>query len=574
MQQKKEAEDTVKQHNTTQNKQNDSGIQAKGLNGKPLRPIVAKQSGLPPIQAKSWSGAPLTPIQSQHSVVQRQVNQNASEGHGVTSAEANLQISDKKSRTVPPNTVVTILATEGGRYQVRVQIRGREVEGWLPQAAVNKTPDKLDDINTDTKHEVAIPTTNGVSVYPNYESPETPANLNIHAPGIPKALLPVFENQVKSMAGSRGVFSESNRSLNLKIDFSDLADNVRLSEAEANKYQGKTFVFRFTRFNNGNTQDVVLVEELGALQSQAPLSSSNKEELERKFNQYNFKFHEPTSQQLTNYSELAREVTSSDGALNERIQELYPNAFQALTDANKEQILRSVGRIPDSALRNITGVVFRRRELTIKDGEIYKLGGAYYSPDEHTITICEPQTSSDQVFGDKNSSSFANAQQKTITHELGHAVDHAPRLAADAEKDGSYATYRQLSEDYQALYTEYKAMSSGAERNQKAKELNEFKHNKLDPAKQAYQEKKTNYSNTSTLSGTRSELNNNTWRTVEDTTDFDNAVARDGNKITLYANESDQEGFAEAFALYITEPETLRTLSPNVYAYMLENFPQ
>jgi hypothetical protein len=66
----------------------------------------------------------------------------------------------------------------------------------------------------------------------------------------------------------------------------------------------------------------------------------------------------------------------------------------------------------------------------------------------------------------------------------------------------------------------------------------------------------------------------NTSRRTEDVTDFDNAVARDGNKITLYANESDQEGFAEAFALYITEPETLRTLSPNVYAYMLENFPQ
>lgn len=574
MQQKKEAEDTVKQHNTIQNKQNDSGIRAKGPNGKPLQPIVAKQSGLPPIQAKGLNGAPLTPIQSQHNVVQRQVNQEASEGHGVTSAEANLQISDKRSRPVPPNSVVTILATEEGRYRVRAQIRGREVEGWLPQAAVNKTPDKLDEINTDTKHEVAIPTTNGVSVYPDYESPETPANLNIHAPGIPKALLPVFENQVKSMAGSRGVLSESNRSLNLKIDFSDLADNLRLSEAEASKYQGKTFVFRFTRFNNGNTQDVVLVEELGAMQSQESLSGSNKEELERKFNQYNFRFHEPTSQQLTNYSELDREVTSSDGALNERIQELYPNAFQALTDANKEQILRSVGRIPDSALRNITGVVFRRRELTIKDGEIYKLGGAYYSPDEHTITICEPQTSSDQVFGDKNSSSFANAQQKTITHELGHAVDHAPRLAAQADKNSAVEAYNQLVQEYRALHAEYKAMSSGAERNQKAKELNEFKRNKLDPAKASMQTQKDTYYSTRNLSGYGHELVGNTSRRTEDVTDFDNAVARDGNKITLYANESDQEGFAEAFALYITEPETLRTLSPNVYAYMLENFPQ
>ena len=41
---------------------------------------------------------------------------------------------------------------------------------------------------------------------------------------------------------------------------------------------------------------------------------------------------------------------------------------------------------------------------------------------------------------------------------------------------------------------------------------------------------------------------------------------REAGKISLYAKSNDREYFAEAFRLYVTEPQLLRMISPESYA--------
>jgi len=56
---------------------------------------------------------------------------------------------------------------------------------------------------------------------------------------------------------------------------------------------------------------------------------------------------------------------------------------------------------------------------------------------------------------------------------------------------------------------------------------------------------------------------------------FRDAMQKDGGKaVSAYGQTDFQEAFAEAYSLYITSPDTLKTLRPNVYAFLDQNLPK
>ena len=57
-------------------------------------------------------------------------------------------------------------------------------------------------------------------------------------------------------------------------------------------------------------------------------------------------------------------------------------------------------------------------------------------------------------------------------------------------------------------------------------------------------------------------------------TEFSKAAQLDAPLLTKYSKENDIENFAEAFAVYVTEPQTLQLLSPHVYQYFVKHYPK
>jgi hypothetical protein len=56
---------------------------------------------------------------------------------------------------------------------------------------------------------------------------------------------------------------------------------------------------------------------------------------------------------------------------------------------------------------------------------------------------------------------------------------------------------------------------------------------------------------------------------------FREAVAKDGGKaVTEYGEKDFQESFAEAYSLYITSPDTLKSLRPQVHEYLEKALPR
>lgn len=492
-----------------------------------------------------------------------------SPGHGVTKQATELQLTGKRNKTkaVEAETPLTIIGNAEGKYQVKVKIGSKYYEGWMPQSAVNKTPDSLEEIADETKTKVAVPSTL-VSSEPNYKKEK---QFHIHTPGIPRQLLPKLEEVIYSAAESSLGLLSANRTLNLKVDFSNLSEDIQLSEGDAQKYKGKTFAFRFTRFNNGNTQDVVLVEELGEITPATASTPAEQQVLQDKFDKYGFMFHEATAGEIENTRLLSEKVSDFGTPLTPALKQLHAQSAMAFSNSEKDQVLKAVGKMPQSAMDTIKGVRFIRQKYRIEDGKISTFMGLTYSKGDHTVRVYSA-TSNPQLFGDKGGSISSAFEQQAI-HELGHAADHAPYREAKEPYTKAKGSFKVAEKEYTEMYDEYKGMAKGAEKNKKARELNAHHKEKYTPAKNNRDATRTKYAQARSLSGVGVEYSQGRFPDVNVETEFDRAVQQDGPRITLYSNQSDTEAFAEAFSIYVTEPQTLKTLSPNVYNYMAKKFP-
>ena len=223
-------------------------------------------------------------------------------------------------------------------------------------------------------------------------------------------------------------------------------------------------------------------------------------------------------------------------------------------DRDFEAIIRAaVQMIPDRLLTPIDGASFRRAGTDPHDSAV----GGRYDHQAHTVTIYDPgmrQTTA--RFGE--GAGAVGPRLRTILHELGHAIDEAPLHRAWTARE----TARQA---FESAFSQYD--TGGGNYSFPGNLQGQF--NRLHGAATTAD---TAYTSARSLSGHDSEHGDTDSSATA--TDFTRAVAADGGVMpTAYAESSRgedhhlRETYAEAFSMFITEPQTLRSLRPSIYAY-------
>ena len=223
-------------------------------------------------------------------------------------------------------------------------------------------------------------------------------------------------------------------------------------------------------------------------------------------------------------------------------------------DRDFEAIIRAaVQMIPDRLLTPIDGASFRRAGTDPHDASV----GGRYDHQAHTVTIYDPgmrQTTA--RFGDGGGA--VGPRLRTILHELGHAIDEAPLHTAWTARE----TARQA---FESAFSQY---DTGGGNYSFPRNL-QSSFNRLHGAATAAD---TAYTQAHSLSG--HDFEHGDTHSSATATDFTRAVAADGGvTLTAYAESTRgedhhlRETYAEAFSMFITEPQTLRSLRPNIHAY-------
>lgn len=479
--------------------------------------------------------------------------------HGVTTRQVNAAVvgqTSPKTVTVKASTEVPILKTETNDYIAEVEIRKvvnnklqkNRYQVRLPKSAVKVTPNNLSEINEPTRKKIVVDTNKVVLTNADY-SGDMSAGGFLHTPGIPKGLRVVFEGLTGNLLADPAVF---NNTFSMKVNFGNIPTEVSLSESERQKYNGNTFVFRFTTLPHASYENTILVEELGEFKETSMLAR-DRQNIDALMTQHNITIHAATAAEISNARQLTTNVEASKNktyAIGSATERLYHQAFLAFTPQEEDTIRRALTKMTPKMMSRLTGVVFHKRAFVYLSvsGQKVKFDkgwvGAQYHRSSHTVSVYDGATNPNQklVFGDKGAAAFTGKQEETIIHELGHTVD----------------------------------LSELAKAGIKHKELKEKLKNASPNDKAKVQQELNNY--TQKYKGIKS-LTGRAYSGKETTTlnykaDFDKAVAKDLPKISKYAKTNDMENFADAFALYITEPKTLEKLSPNVYTYFKTTFPR
>ena len=224
----------------------------------------------------------------------------------------------------------------------------------------------------------------------------------------------------------------------------------------------------------------------------------------------------------------------------------------------RQAVARAVEMIPAGLLELVEGLRFRRqpRHATEPDA------GGDYDHQTHVVTIYDPAMRQTIArFDDPGGGVAVNNLVRAVIHEIGHAIDqtriraaHVRLAAARRALDVGFSQYATRHPDGSVDYSgipharmrEFNTLQAQAQR-----------------ADTAY---------------TRSRAETGSGYRARDTpgarTSFTGALAAGGaTELTPYAGRARGEGkyavesFAEAFSLYITEPETLRALRPALHGY-------
>ncbi|MCU0439298.1 MAG: hypothetical protein MUC49_15485 [Raineya sp.] len=549
---------------------------------------------------------------------------NSIPSYGITNKKTTVIIGAKKNKkeTLEADTEIKIISNQGESYEVEATIGEKKIIGLVLKSDIDTFANKMADLPEEQKKKIDMDTTTMMPLieYPSYEFSNH--NYFIQINGTPDVFRSLFKNVIGSYL-IRYNLNQANRTIKIAIPFTGLPTDFIKDESIKKKYNNNTFAFRFTRLEDRNGREMFLIEELGQVKAPAPMDIQNKE---LKFHKYGFTFYEPSAGEVQNANDLKTEIESN--GVTERAKELYPKAFLTLSAQEKEVIIRAVEKMPTNTLETIKNVVFNKKNYQIEDGAVKPMTAAFYNSQNHTVTVIKDIIEQRaNTFGDNETEGFSNSAEFTIIHELGHAVDFAPykekhtvldakRSVYDAEIklynqaiDTQKQAYETFLNERTALIKTYKNQITftNIQENEKG-QITNFRYSGTPPhfeafqsglkkiekkydavkatsasAKTRFESVKTDYENTRTaasqsrnLSGYGQVYNTTTqkWDVVDDKTAFDEAVEKDSPRTTIYANTNDKESFAEAFALYVTEPETLKTLSPNVYAYFLQKFPR
>jgi hypothetical protein len=189
--------------------------------------------------------------------------------------------------------------------------------------------------------------------------------------------------------------------------------------------------------------------------------------------------------------------------------------FAGYSGPECEALLEAVNLVPDAALEIVRGMKFARDRDKPDDDE-----AGHYASDTHTVTILDKAFATTLLGYDRPGAGFSNHAVRIILHEIGHAIDLAPvRKAVDAfNKHNSEETQTGLNT----------AVSQSGRRASGAK----------GPAPPK--------------------------------PDFLKATEADGRAISVRGEKDKGESYAEAFSLFISDPDTLKVLRPKTHKYLVD----
>jgi hypothetical protein len=230
------------------------------------------------------------------------------------------------------------------------------------------------------------------------------------------------------------------------------------------------------------------------------------------------------------------------------------------SDSDKKQLLSALARVKDSILEHIRGVTF-----VLDPGAIGEKGEpGHYDPEKHTITIYGSAFSTSLNSADAGGGDFFI---HTVMHEIGHTIDYEPYVQAkikvhDIEKkvkDAEKASKRVAVDPRDAPILDDKAMM------EKEKE----KKKKIEALNRDYEKAAKEYHKISSEAELGDKHPPEEGAVLAHSKEFKKAQ---GKAISDRGEAGAGENFAELAAMFIVDPELLRSLRPQAFKYFSEKF--
>lgn len=239
---------------------------------------------------------------------------------------------------------------------------------------------------------------------------------------------------------------------------------------------------------------------------------------------------------------------------------------QSYSGAELDALRAALAQIPDAQLAVVDGLRFAR---AAKDPSDPKAGG-HYDPKTHTVTMFDKAFAASATRSKAAGTTASGEATRAIVHEIGHAIDLAPMRKAGVAKEKADAAVAGLPAKYPDPKDPkgYRYPRGGPEE----KEVKAVLKAQKDAEAAVLSARSLSGSKTVAKPGGDFE---DVIGTDVKGIKFREAAAKDGGKaVSAYGGKDFQEAFAEAYSLYITSPDTLKALRPNVFAYLDKNLPK
>ncbi len=236
-------------------------------------------------------------------------------------------------------------------------------------------------------------------------------------------------------------------------------------------------------------------------------------------------------------------------------------------DAELDALRAALGQIPDAQLAAVDGLKFSRDAASPDDPK----ADGDYDYKTHMVTMYDKAFTASQTRVKGPGTVASDSATRAIVHEIGHAIDlaairkaHVDQKTADAAVATLYGKYANPKAPKKLKYP-----TGGPEEEEVKTVL------------KAQADADAKVLAARALSGTKT-VKKPGKADFEDVigTDvkgikFREAAKKDGGKaVSAYGEKDFQEAFAEAYSLYITAPDTLKALRPNVFEYLDQDLPK
>jgi Domain of unknown function (DUF4157) len=234
-------------------------------------------------------------------------------------------------------------------------------------------------------------------------------------------------------------------------------------------------------------------------------------------------------------------------------------------DRELDALRAALDLIPDAQLALVSGLKFARD--TAKKTDPTAAGD--YDPKTHTVTMFDRAFEASEVRFKGAGTVTASPATRAIAHEIGHAIDLVALRKAGADKDKADAAVAQLPK----RFPDPKDKEGWHWENPEQKK-------EIDAVLKAQKDAEKGLVDARSRSGTRTIKKPDGTFTEEigkaaKGNAFREAAVKDGGKAVSKYGETDwQEAYAEAYSLYVTSPDTLRAVRPNVFAHFDSRLPK